>query len=108
MSTTQEDLPIKEIQNNLIVLKTGDFALVLKTSAVNFSLLSEQEQVAIIGSFAGMLNSLSFPIQILILSKRLDISSYLLMLTQAQQKQANPLLSEMIGGYHNFVETIIR
>ncbi|MBI2021466.1 hypothetical protein HYS93_01115 [Candidatus Daviesbacteria bacterium] len=107
-NTTQEHLNIKEIKNDLVVLKDGSVAVILQTSAVNFDLLSENEQLAIIATFAALLNSLSFPIQIVIRSKRLDISNYLKILAKAQSKQANPLLKQMIERYRVFVETIIR
>lgn len=108
MISTQEHLQIKDIKNDLVILKDGTLAVILQTSAVNFDLLSENEQLAIISSFAGLLNSLSFPIQIMIRSKRLDITSYLKILTEAQSRQTNPLLRQMIERYRVFVETIIR
>lgn len=108
MATTQQELPIWEIKNNLALLKDGSFLTILQTSAVNFDLLSDNEQLAIISSFAGLLNSLSFPIQIVIRSKRLDISSYINLLVKAEGEQANPLLKEMMERYRVFVETIIR
>ncbi len=65
-ATTQDHLPIQDITNDLVILKDGSVAMVIKTSAVNFDLLSEREQLAIIDAFAGLLNSLSFAIQIII------------------------------------------
>ncbi|MBI2022337.1 hypothetical protein HYS97_00595 [Candidatus Daviesbacteria bacterium] len=108
MASTQEFIPVSEVKEDLIILKDGSYVLVLQTSAVNFDLLSENEQLAIIGSFAGLLNSLSFPIQIVIRSKQLDISSYVDLLVEAGKKQPNPLLRDMMERYRVFVETIIR
>lgn len=108
MNTTQDYLPIKDIRDDLVILKDGSVTSVIKTSAVNFGLLSENEQLAIISSFAGLLNSLSFSIQIMIRSKRLDISSYLQKLDEAQSKQKNPLLADIMGRYRIFIESVIR
>ncbi len=108
MSTTQQHLLIDDIQDDIVLLKNGGGALVLQVSAVNFGLLSEREQYAIISSFAQMLNSLSFSIQIVIFSERLNISSYLKLLDKAQQAQMNPLLSKMIGSYRQFIQTTIK
>lgn len=108
MNTTQDHIPIKDISDGVIFLKDGSGALVLQVSAVNFGLLSEREQYAIIGSFAQMLNSLSSPIQILIYSKKLNISSYLGLLTKAKEAQTNPLLSQMIVNYRSFIQTLIK
>lgn len=108
MTPSQQFIPIKDIKNDLVFLKDGSVGVVLTTSAVNFGLLFETEQISIIESFAGLLNSLSFPIQIIILSKRLNISSYLNILNQAASKQANPLLKEMTLRFRSFIESIIK
>src|SRR2546428_839405 len=108
MSTTQEHLLVKDITDDIILLKNGGGALVLQVSAVNFGLLSDMEQIAIISSFAQMLNSLSFSIQIVIRSERLNISSYLNLLSKAQKAQTNPLLLKMIVSYKQFIQTTIK
>ncbi len=108
MSTTQQHLLISDIKDDIVLLKNGGGALILQVSAVNFGLLSDREQIAIISSFAQMLNSLSFSIQIVIYSERLNISSYLKLLDQAEQAQINPLLSGMIGNYRQFIQTTIK
>lgn len=108
MNTTQQHLLISDIRDDIIILKTGGGALVLQVSAVNFGLLSDREQIGIIVAFAQMLNSLSFSIQIVIHSERLNISSYLKLLDKAQKAQVNPLLSALIGNYRQFVQTTIK
>lgn len=108
MATTQDHLQIKDIKDDVLILKDGGVAVVLETSAVNFGLLSENEQLAIITAFASLLNSLSFSIQIVIRSKRLDISSYLNLLAEAQAKQTNLLLSKMMSVYRQFIEKTVR
>lgn len=108
MSTTQEHLSIADIAEDILLLKDGGGALVLQVSAVNFGLLSEREQVGIISSFAQMLNSLSFSIQIVIHSERLNISSYLNLLDKAQKAQSNPLLAKMMTHYRQFIQTTIK
>lgn len=108
MATTQEDIPIQEIRDDVLSMKNGDMVVVLETSAVNFGLLSANEQYAIIAAFAGMLNSLSFMIQIVIRSKRLDITDYLKLLDEAYKKQSNPLLGQMMLRYRVFIERTVR
>lgn len=108
MATTADFLPVEDVRDNVAILKNGDIALILETSAVNFGLLSANEQLAIISSFAGLLNSLNFSIQIVIRSKRLDISDYLKVLDSAYQRQTNPLLANMMIRYRKFIETTVR
>lgn len=108
MTSSQQFIPIEDIKDNLVFLKDGSVTLVINTSAVNFGLLFETEQASIINSFAGLLNSLSFPIQIVILSKRLDVSSYLQTLDQAAKSQKNPLLQAMTLRFREFIQSIIK
>lgn len=108
MSTTQSHLSISDIEDDILILKDGSAALVLQVSAVNFGLLSDREQMAIIVSFAQMLNSLSFSIQIIIHSERLNIASYLQLLDKAQQAQTNPLLALMMTQYKQFIQATIK
>ena len=75
--STQRYLTIAEIHDNTIVLKDGSLRAVLQTSSVNFNLKSEDEQNSIIYSYQNFLNSLEFPIQILVRSKKLDVDKYL-------------------------------
>lgn len=108
MSTTQDYLPIKDVHDDVLILKDGSMSLVMETTAVNFGLLSDTEQLAIISAFAALLNSLSFSIQIVIRSKRLDITSYLKLLSTAESLQKNLLLAKLMEDYRRFIETIVR
>src|SRR3990167_4119128 len=74
---TQLHLPIAEIKDDIVVLKNGGLRAVLKTSSINFNLKSEEEQNAIIYGYQNFLNSLEFPIQIVIQSRKLDVDKYL-------------------------------
>lgn len=107
-NNTQSFLPVEDIRDDIVIMKDGSMAIILQTSAVNFDLLSETEQLAIIGSFAALLNSLSFSIQIVVRSKRLDISNYIHLLKDAEALQKNPLLKTMMQHYRQFVTNIIR
>lgn len=108
MNTTQKHLSISDISDDILLLKDGGGALVLQVSAVNFGLLSDREQMAIISTFAQMLNSLSFSIQIVVHSERLNITSYLEVLDKAQKAQSNPLLSQMIIEYKQFIQSTVK
>ena len=74
-AASQKHLPIADIVDDLIMYKDGGAAIILETTSLNFGLLSEKEQQAVIAAYAALLNSLSFAIQIVIRSQRKDISS---------------------------------
>jgi hypothetical protein len=106
--TTQDHLPVEDIIDGVVILKDGSAAIVLKTSSVNFDLLSEQEQSALVFAYGGIINSLNFPVQIVIRSNTKDISVYLNNLKEAQEKQDNPLLKERIQQYRKFIEETVK
>lgn len=101
--TTQAFLEIADILDDLVVMADGSVALVIRVSAVNFGLLSEKEQEAIIFAYAGFLNSLNFAVQIIVRSQQKDISAYIEKLSQEEKKQTNTLLAGQIAGYKDFI-----
>lgn len=107
-SSTQEFTEIIDIDRDLVLFRDGSVTLIIATTAVNFGLLSEKEQEAIIYAYAGFLNSLSFPIQILIQTKHKDISQYLKLLEEQESKQKNPNLTKSIHGYRLFIASMVK
>lgn len=106
-AATQRYIDIAQIQDDVVVLKDGSLRAVILTSSLNFALKSEQEQVATVNSYVQFLNSLKFPIQILIQSRKLSIDKYLEELEQRWREQTNELLKLQIAEYRNFVAELI-
>lgn len=107
-ASTQEHLDIYTIKNHLVFLKDGSCSLVLKTTALNFNLLSEEEQDATIYTYAGLLNSLSFSIQILIRSQRKNISDYINLLDTSIQSTTSQKVKESLLSYRQFVKSLVK
>lgn len=108
ISKTQNFLPMADIIDDIVLTKDGGACLVLESSSLNFGLLSEKEQQAVIFAYAAFLNSLSFPIQIVIRSQVKDISKYMDYLKKARQKITNPKLAGVMDNYSNFVKETIK
>jgi len=106
-ATTQNHLDIDSIRDDLLILKDGGVRLLLSVTAVNFDLLSEREQDAAIDAYGSLLNSLSFPVQIVIKSKRMDISQYLHWLDLEKDKQNNEKRVAEIIEYEKYIKQII-
>lgn len=100
---TQEFVPIKEVREGTIVLKDGGLRAILAVSSVNLALKSSDEQIATINQFQSFLNSIDFPIQIVVQSRRLDVRPYLLTLEDKMKEQHEPLLKLQTAGYISFV-----
>ncbi|MDI6778092.1 MAG: hypothetical protein QMD77_02775 [Patescibacteria group bacterium] len=105
--SAQEFVDISEIRDNVVVLKNGTLRAVLMVSSINFELKSSQEQEAIVASYQNFLNSLDFPVQILVSSRRLDIDPYLELLDQKEKTQENELLRFQIADYRNFIKNLV-
>ena len=100
-------MDIEDIREGVILLKNNGAAAVIQTTAVNFDLLSEVEQDAMIAAYSQFLNSLTFSIQVLIRSKKMDISSYVESLAAVENSQTNPYLTEQIKSYRIYVSDLI-
>lgn len=101
-------MDIQEIVDEVVILKGGNACSIIEVTASNFALLSKEEQDAKIFSYAALLNSLSFPIQIIVQNKRIDISSYLKQLAIEVQKTKNEQLASYISLYHDFVSELVK
>lgn len=107
-STTQEIVPIADIADDIVIYKNGGAALVMESTSLNFGLLSEREQEAVIASYAGLLNSFNFPVQIVVRSQRKDISNYIKFLNTAKANIKNPKLINIMADYEKFVQEAIK
>jgi hypothetical protein len=106
--STQDHLPIEDIIDGVVVLKDGGAAMVMMVSSVNFDLLSEREQGGLVFAYGGILNSLNFPIQIVIHSSAKDVGSYLKNLIETENVQMNPQLKERVSSYRKFIEETVK
>ena len=107
---TQEFVPIKEVRDGIVVLKNGELRSIILANSTNLSLKSSDEQRATILQFQSFLNTLDFPVQISVQSRKLDIRPYLLLLENRMKVQNEPLLKlqtrEYIEFIKNFTDTV--
>lgn len=104
---TQKFLHIAEVRDDLVVLNDGSVRGVILVSSVNFDLKSEDEQKAIIGNYVNFLNSIDYPLQIVIQSRPLDIDDYLDRLKKVEREQTNELLRMQTADYREFVKELL-
>ncbi len=106
-SSTQNFTEIELVKDDIVVFSDNSCCLIIESGAVNFMLLSEEEQQAMIYSFAALLNSLSFPVQMSILSRKMDISSYIDYVDEKIKNQPDPVLSKRLVEYREFIRNIV-
>jgi len=102
--STQNFLPIQEIRDGVVVLDDGSIRSVLLASSLNFALKSNNEQEAILAQFQSFLNSLDFPVQFYIQSKKLNIRPYINTLEERYEVQKNDLIRLQTREYIGFIK----
>ena len=107
-STTQDHLPIADIKDDIVLFKDGGASIVLESSSLNFGLLSEKEQQAVVAAFAALINSLSFSMQIVVRTQRKDISGYINFFDRESAKIVNPKLKAITEDYRHFITDSIK
>lgn len=106
-ASSRDQIEIKEVVDNVLVLPNHEYRQILETSSVNFELKSEEEQDVIIDSFQNFLNALPCQIQILVRVREMDIDKYLEDIAKSKDKEKVPAYKKQIEGYCAFVKKLV-
>ncbi|OGK38772.1 hypothetical protein A3F03_04095 [Candidatus Roizmanbacteria bacterium RIFCSPHIGHO2_12_FULL_41_11] len=107
-ATTQAFIEIEDVKDDIVLLKDFSANIVIEVGAVNFWLLSTEEQESMIYAYGSLLNSLSFPVQILVLSKKMNISSYLEFLNGKINILRDETIKKRMTSYQEFIKNIVK
>lgn len=107
MGTTQNHLDIVDIKDGTLILTGGRFRIVVEAQAINFDLLSEAEQDAAIYSYANLINSLDFPLQVVIRTRQVDVTNYLEYLSSFKRLQPTSILRQQLDNYITFIQDLV-
>jgi len=105
-TSTQKYVDVEEVKDGTIVLKDGSLRAVLLVSSINFDLKATEEQDSIVNQYQNFLNSLDFPIQIMVSSRKLNINPYLDYLKKKESQLSNELLIFQLNEYQNFIKNL--
>ena len=104
--STQNTLLFSEMRENMIIMSDGSFRAVIECESINFDLMSSHEREGIEFSYQNFINSLYFPVQILVRSRRVDIGPYLDRLADIRRNQDNMLLNVLMDDYMDFIDVL--
>lgn len=107
-STTQEFIEIEDIKDDIVLMKDFSAATVIEVGAVNFWLLSTEDQMSMIYTYGSLLNSLSFPVEIVIISKMMNIASYIEYLQSKIDNQKNEVIRTRLEDYREFIKMVVK
>ena len=106
--STQSFLEISQIREGTLILKNRSLRAILMVSSVNLALKSTEEQTAIINQFQLFLNSLDFTCQIVVQSRKANLTGYIDMIRGWEKKQESELLKHQTKSYIEFIENFVR
>ena len=105
-NSTQNTMQIAEIRDGIVIMNDGTFRSVIMVKAINFDLMSPQEQEAVEYSFQGFLNSMYFPIQIFVRSQKVDLRPYIEKLDKIRTEHDNMLLALLMEDYIDYIANL--
>lgn len=107
-STTQGFTEIVDIIDDIVLLKNKRACMIMEVSSVNFFLLSADEQNARVYGYMSLINSLSFAIQILIVSKKVDMQTYVKTLDKKIAETTQQQIKEHLMYYKEFIQELVQ
>src|SRR3989344_6217796 len=106
-ANTQDLVSIDDIRQNTVILKDKSIRQILIVGGINFSLKSDAEQTLITQAYQNFLNGLSFSVQIIIHSRKINIEKYLASLEERRTQESSPLLQDQIAEYGEFIRGFV-
>lgn len=107
-TSSRRQIAIKGVDDGVLILPGNEYRAVLQTSSINFELKSEEEKDAIVETYQSFLNSLSFPVQIIIRVREMDVDRYLEDYSARLKTEEDAVYKKQIKGYTKFVKELIK
>ena len=107
LKSIQEWMPIDEVlEGGIIKLKKNNYLKIMQIIPINFNLKSDLEKEAILNSYKIFLKTCDFDIQILIQSKKEDLSKHFSIIKNNPKNKKNNLIEKYSENYIKFINKI--
>jgi hypothetical protein len=106
--SSRHQIAIKGVEDSVLILPNNEYRIIIETSSINFHLMSEDEQDAVVDIYKAFLNSLSFPIQIVQKVRALDLDDYLQSFEAKKNKEIVEVYKNQIDGYTKYVKSLVK
>jgi len=100
-------LDVKKIGDDTVFLKDNSEKAIVQVQPINFHILSQRQQQAIISAYNDFLNSLDFPIQIVMRTVNLSLEEYLNQLEIKVMQQKKQKLKTQFNEFQEFIRNYI-
>ena len=108
LASTQDVLTlVGEIDHDTVILRDGSRRAVLEASGVSFNLRPPDQQAAIFAGWERLLNSIDYPLQILVQVTPMDVEGYLARLFRTNAA-STPALRRLLDDHAAFVRSLRR
>ncbi|RJQ28724.1 DUF87 domain-containing protein [Candidatus Parcubacteria bacterium] len=107
-ASTLDLVGVEDVRDDTILLKDGGLRKVVMAGGVNFALKSEAEQNVITQTYQNFLNSLDFPTQTIIHSRKVNIDKYLESLAGYSRRASSPILQNQSQEYQEFIRSFVQ
>lgn len=106
--SSRHQIAIKGVEDSVLILPNNEYRIIIETSSINFHLMSEDEQDAVVDIYQAFLNSLSFPIQIVQKVRALDLDDYLQGFEAKKEKESLDVYKNQIDSYTKYVKSLVK
>lgn len=102
--TTKDWLPFEKILENGIIKNKKKYIKVIKVIPINYDLKSNLEKEAILNAYKLFLKTCDFNIQILVQSKKEDLSKHISNIHKIISNEKNPKIIKMSENYIEYIK----
>jgi hypothetical protein len=107
VQAVQEWLPIKDVAEDMILLKDGWYVCVLKVMPLNIGLKSENEKKRIIQTVYEALNGFKDFMQIFSMGRPVDLDPYISFLQSKSKEETSIIKKRLLQEYLKYVASIV-
>ena len=105
IQSIQKWIPIEQIlDKGIIKIRKNKYIKILKVIPINFNLKTQLEKESILNSYKIFLKTCNFDMQILIQSKKEDLSGHIENIQKISQKENNKIIKEYSKEYLKFIK----
>lgn len=106
--SSRHQIAIKGVEDSILLLPNNEYRVIIETTSINFHLMSEDEQDAIVDIYRAFLNSMSFPIQIVHKVRGLDLDDYLQGFEDKKSNETVDIYKNQIDGYMKYIKSLVQ
>ena len=105
IQSIQKWIPIEQIlDKGIIKIKKNKYIKILKVIPINFNLKTQLEKESVLNSYKIFLKTCNFDMQILIQSKKEDLSNHIENIQNISQKEKNKIIKKYSEEYIKFIK----